>query len=63
MCVIDHEQMQARVNGKYDVGQGDISSRFKVKLGNAMKEMHVSIEKQMEGKLSKDVSSRHLQTN
>ena len=47
----------------YDVWQGDISSRFKVKLGNAMKEMHVRIEKQLEGKLSKDVSSRHLRTD
>ena len=47
----------------YDVWQGDISSRFKVKLGDAMKEMHVRIEKQLEGKLSKDVSSRQLQTD
>ena len=23
VCVIDYEQMQARVNGKYDVWQGD----------------------------------------
>ena len=37
MCVIDYEQMQARADGKYDVWQEDISSRFKVELGNAMK--------------------------
>ena len=49
VCVIDYEQMQARVDGKYDVWQGDVSSRFKVKLGNAMKEMYVRIEEQLEG--------------
>ena len=32
VCVIDYEQMQARADGKYDVWQGDISSRFDVKL-------------------------------
>jgi len=33
------------VNTKYDVWQRDILSRFGVKLGNAMKEMHASILK------------------
>ena len=37
-----------RTDGKYGVWQGDVSSWFKVKLGNAMKEMHVRIEKQLE---------------
>jgi dynein heavy chain 1 len=33
------------VNAKYDSWQRDILSRFGVKLGNAMKEMHASILK------------------
>jgi hypothetical protein len=45
VCVIDYEQVQARVNAKYDTWQRDILSRFGVKLGNAMKEMHASILK------------------
>ncbi|KAL5495533.1 DYN1_2 [Sanghuangporus weigelae] len=44
-CVIDYEQVQARVNAKYDAWQRDILSRFGVKLGNAMKEMHAQILK------------------
>ncbi|KAI0825307.1 dynein heavy chain [Trametes gibbosa] len=45
VCVIDYEQVQARVNAKYDAWQRDILSRFGVKLGNEMKEMHASILK------------------
>lgn len=45
VCVIDYEQVQARVNAKYDSWQRDILSRFGVKLGNVMKEMHASILK------------------
>jgi dynein heavy chain 1 len=45
VCVIDYEQVQARVNAKYDAWQKDILSRFGVKLGNAMKEMHAQILK------------------
>ena len=45
VCVVDYEQAQARVNAKYDAWQRDILSRFGVKLGNAMKEMHASILK------------------
>ena len=45
VCVFDYEQVQARVNAKYDAWQRDILSRFGVKLGNAMKEMHASILK------------------
>lgn len=45
VCVIDYEQVQARVNAKYDAWQRDILSRFGVKLGNAMKEMHATILK------------------
>jgi hypothetical protein len=43
VCVIDYEQVQARVNAKYDSWQGGILSRFGVKWGNVMKEMHASI--------------------
>ena len=42
VCVIDYEQVQARVN---DAWQRDSLSRFGVKPGNAMKEMHASILK------------------
>jgi dynein heavy chain 1 len=45
VCVVDYEQVQAKVNAKYDAWQRDILSRFGVKLGNAMKEMHASIMK------------------
>ncbi|KAF8870591.1 cytoplasmic dynein heavy chain 1 [Gymnopilus junonius] len=45
VVVIDYEQVQARVNAKYDAWQRDILSRFGVKLGNAMKEMHAAILK------------------
>ncbi|KAE9394324.1 dynein heavy chain protein 2 [Gymnopus androsaceus JB14] len=45
ICAIDYEQVQARVNAKYDAWQRDILTRFGVKLGNAMKEMHASILK------------------
>ncbi|KIK51248.1 hypothetical protein GYMLUDRAFT_982366 [Collybiopsis luxurians FD-317 M1] len=44
-CAVDNEQVQARVNAKYDAWQGDILTRFGVKLGNKMKEMHASILK------------------
>lgn len=44
-CVINYEQVQARVNAKYDTWQCDILSRFGVKLGNAMKDMHAQILK------------------
>ena len=45
VCVIDYEQVQARVNAKYDAWQKDILNRFGIKLGNAMKEMHAQILK------------------
>jgi hypothetical protein len=45
VCVVDYEQVQTRVNAKYDAWQREILSRFGVKLGNAMKEMHASILK------------------
>jgi hypothetical protein len=45
VCVIDYEQVQARVNAKYDAWQRDILQRFGVKLANEMKEMHAAITK------------------
>jgi hypothetical protein len=45
MCAIDYEQVQVLANAKYDSWQQDILSRFGVKLGNPMKEMHASILK------------------
>jgi hypothetical protein len=45
VCVVDYEQVQSRVNAKYDAWQRDITSRFGAKLGAAMKEMHASILK------------------
>jgi len=45
VCVIEYEQVQARVNAKYDTWQKDILGRFGTKLGNAMKELHSSILK------------------
>jgi len=45
VCMVEYEQVQARVNAKYDAWQRDILSRFGVKLGNAMKEMHAAILK------------------
>ncbi|CAE6344478.1 unnamed protein product [Rhizoctonia solani] len=45
VCVIDYEQVQARVNAKYDSWQRDILQRFGVKLANEMKEMHAAITK------------------
>ncbi|TFK18751.1 dynein heavy chain protein 2 [Coprinopsis marcescibilis] len=45
VAVVDYEQVQARVNAKYDGWQKEILGRFGVKLGNAMKEMHAQILK------------------
>ncbi|KIJ38518.1 hypothetical protein M422DRAFT_258888, partial [Sphaerobolus stellatus SS14] len=45
VCIIDYEQVQSRVNAKYDAWQRDILSRFGVKLGNAMKDVHALITK------------------
>jgi hypothetical protein len=45
VAVIEYEQVQARVNAKYDSWQRDILSKFGVKLGIQMKEMHAAILK------------------
>ena len=44
-CVVDYEQVQSRVNAKYDSWQKDILNRFGAKLGIVMREMHASILK------------------
>jgi hypothetical protein len=43
-CIVNYEQAQARVNAEYEAA-GDNLSRLGVKLGNTMKEMHVSVFK------------------
>lgn len=45
VCVVNYEQVQARVNAKYDAWQREILSRFGVKLGTEIKEMHAAILK------------------
>ena len=45
VCIIDYEQVQSRVNAKYDTWQRDIMNRFGAKLSVAMKEMHAAILK------------------
>lgn len=45
VSVIEYEQVQARVNAKYDAWQKDVLGRFGVKLGAAMKDLHASILK------------------
>ena len=45
VCIIEYEQVQARVNAKYDSWQKDILSKFGVKLSNTMKELHANILK------------------
>lgn len=44
-AVVDYEQVQARVNAKYDAWQKEILGRFGSKLGVAIKEMHAAILK------------------
>ncbi len=45
IAVIDYEQVQARVNAKYDGWQKDILNRFGSKLGSAMSEMYATISR------------------
>jgi multidrug resistance efflux pump len=45
VAVVDYEQVQTRVNAKYDAWQREILGRFGAKLGAAMKEMHAAITK------------------
>ncbi|GAA5960288.1 hypothetical protein JCM21900_000936 [Sporobolomyces salmonicolor] len=45
VAIIDYEQVQSKVNAKYDTWQRDILSRFGGKLGASMKETHAAILK------------------
>jgi len=45
VAVIDYEQVQSKVNAKYDTWQRDLLARFGTKLGTAMKETHAEIRK------------------
>ncbi|MBW0465869.1 hypothetical protein O181_005584 [Austropuccinia psidii MF-1] len=45
VCVINYEQVQAKVNAKYDMWQKDVLVRFGAKLGAAMRETHGAITK------------------
>ncbi|KAE8214295.1 hypothetical protein CF327_g2298 [Tilletia walkeri] len=45
ICVIDYEQVQSKVNAKYDTWQRDILNRFGAKLGTSMRETHAAILK------------------
>ncbi|EPQ28904.1 uncharacterized protein PFL1_03705 [Pseudozyma flocculosa PF-1] len=44
-CIIDYEQVQSKVNAKYDAWQRDILNRFGSKLGVAMREVHAAVLK------------------
>ncbi|SCV72617.1 BQ2448_4154 [Microbotryum intermedium] len=45
VAVIDYEQVQSKVNAKYDTWQRDILGRFGSKLGSTIKETHAAIQK------------------
>lgn len=45
VAVINYEQVQSKVNAKYDAWQRDILSRFGLKLGSAMRGTHTEVLK------------------
>ncbi|EGG11538.1 uncharacterized protein MELLADRAFT_46877 [Melampsora larici-populina 98AG31] len=45
VCVIHYEQVQAKVNAKYDMWQKDVLVRFGAKLGAVMRDTHTAITK------------------
>lgn len=45
VAVINYEQVQSKVNAKYDTWQRDILSRFGTKLGSAIRETHTDVLK------------------
>ncbi|KAL7268764.1 dynein heavy chain [Rhizina undulata] len=55
---IDYEQVQTKVNAKYDQWQHDILLKFANKLGNRMKEVHAEI-----GKARRDLEGQSLETS
>lgn len=45
IAVVDYEQVQSKVNAKYDAWQRDLLGKFGSKLGNEMREVHAAIHK------------------
>lgn len=45
ICVIDYDQVQSKVNAKYDTWQRDILNRYGTKLSAAMREVHAAVAK------------------
>ncbi|TGZ77375.1 dynein heavy chain [Ascodesmis nigricans] len=56
--VIDYEQVQTKVNAKYDQWQHDILMKFANKLGNRMREAHAEI-----GKARRDLEGQSLEAS
>jgi len=56
--VIDYEQVQTKVNAKYDQWQHEILIKFANKLGNRMREAHAEI-----GKARKDLEAQSLEAS
>lgn len=55
---IDYEQVQTKVNAKYDQWQHDILLKFANKLGNRMREVHAEI-----GKARRDLEGQSLEAS
>ncbi|KAI9295785.1 dynein heavy chain [Neoconidiobolus thromboides FSU 785] len=47
--IVDYEQVQSKVNSKYDSWQKEILKEFGIKLGNSMKEFNVQVSKARAG--------------
>lgn len=45
IAIVNYEQVQAKVNAKYDAWQRDLLSRFGGKLGGVIKDTHAAILK------------------
>ncbi|KAF8253571.1 hypothetical protein K440DRAFT_576363 [Wilcoxina mikolae CBS 423.85] len=56
--IIDYEQVQTKVNAKYDQWQHEILIKFANKLGNRMREAHAQI-----GKARKDLEAQSLEAS
>lgn len=56
--VVDYEQVQTKVNAKYDQWQHDILMKFANKLGNRMREAHAEI-----GKARRDLEGQSLEAS
>jgi dynein heavy chain 1 len=56
--IVDYEQVQTKVNAKYDQWQHEILIKFANKLGNRMREAHAEI-----GKARKDLEAQSLEAS